>query len=60
MQDLKNLLAIKVRRKLLLALVNGEKYHEDEEKNKEVFEKYSKYIIPVRYLLCFVICFVTY
>ncbi|XP_035233564.1 39S ribosomal protein L28, mitochondrial-like isoform X1 [Stegodyphus dumicola] len=41
-QDLKSQLALTLRRKMLLALVNGEKYHESEEKNNEVFEKYKK------------------
>lgn len=35
---------------MLLALVNKEKYYDDEEKNNEVFEKYKKYMIPVRYI----------
>jgi len=45
-QDLKSQLALSIRRKMLLALVNEEKHHESEEKNKEVFEKYNKYMIP--------------
>lgn len=45
-QDIKSQLALKIRRKMLLALLNKEKYHEDEEKNEEVFLKYEKYMIP--------------
>lgn len=45
-QDLKSQLALSLRRKMLLALANKEKYHKDEEKNKEVFSKYEKYMIP--------------
>ncbi|KAG8182629.1 hypothetical protein JTE90_009992 [Oedothorax gibbosus] len=45
-QDLQSQLALSIRRKLLLALVNKEKYHPDEETSKEVLEKYQKYAIP--------------
>ncbi|GFR28883.1 39S ribosomal protein L28, mitochondrial [Trichonephila clavata] len=45
-QDLKSQLALSIRRKMLFALINEEKYHEDEATHKEVFEKYKKYMIP--------------
>ncbi|GFS82965.1 39S ribosomal protein L28, mitochondrial [Nephila pilipes] len=45
-QDLKSQLALSIRRKMLLALVNREKYHEDEATHQEVLEKYKKYMIP--------------
>ncbi|XP_055936272.1 39S ribosomal protein L28, mitochondrial-like [Argiope bruennichi] len=45
-QDLKSQLALNIRRKLLLALLNEEKHHKDEATNQEVLEKYKKYMIP--------------
>lgn len=45
-QDLKSQLAVSIRRKMLLALLNEEKYHEDEATHQEVIEKYKKYVIP--------------
>ncbi|XP_054715931.1 39S ribosomal protein L28, mitochondrial-like [Uloborus diversus] len=44
--DLKSQLAITLRRKMLLALVNKEKYHEDEATNQEIFDRYQKFVIP--------------
>ncbi|GIY33483.1 hypothetical protein CDAR_474261 [Caerostris darwini] len=45
-QDLKSQLALKIRRKMLFALLDKEINHGDEATNKEIYEKYKKYMIP--------------
>ncbi|KAG8225619.1 hypothetical protein J437_LFUL004190 [Ladona fulva] len=44
--DLKSNLALKLKRKLLLALLKKDFYHENEKKKNEVFQKYCAYMLP--------------
>ncbi|XP_046394642.1 39S ribosomal protein L28, mitochondrial [Ischnura elegans] len=44
--DLKSDLALKIKRKLLLALLDKSFYSEDEERKEEVFNKYKNYMLP--------------
>ncbi|CAN7937068.1 unnamed protein product [Ixodes hexagonus] len=45
-QDLKSQLALDLRRKMLLALARKDLYHDNQEKQKEMLEKYKEFIIP--------------
>jgi len=44
--DLKSLLAIKIKREILLALVRKTCYQDNPEKQQEILEKYKEFIVP--------------
>lgn len=46
--DLKSLLGIKLKRKILLALADKTLYPDDPEKRDEVYAKYEQYLLAVR------------
>lgn len=46
-RDLNSLLAMKIRREMLLALANKTCYSNDKEKQEKVLQKYKAFTIPV-------------
>jgi large subunit ribosomal protein L28 len=45
--DLKTELALKIKRKILLALAKGDCFPDDAKKRSDTLKKYAQYIIPV-------------
>lgn len=45
--DLRSLLALKIKKNILIALADKSLYPDDEEKRMEVYEKYKEYLTAV-------------
>lgn len=45
--DLKSLLAMKLKRKIMLALMDKDFCHNNPARQEELYEKYTEYFIPV-------------